>query len=677
VEISGAWLNGGWLLGAVLLAAAAWQPLTSASQAVHSDRWVRFRVGNARVALALLPLLLPQAIEIVGWSQGDAPNPVPLYVATIALVGLAFVRSTRLNAAGEEARSLLASRERRAQAIAANGSDASVIVDAEGTILGDAPELAALVGYRGEATVGLSVFLLAIAPDLEEARHALRRVLDRPAHGVEIELRATHHDGHTLWLAARLVNLLHDPDVNGVVINLHDISDRKAIEDELTHQAFHDSLTGLSNRALFTDRVQHALQRTDRSGHEPAVIFLDLDGFKTVNDSLGHGPGDELLREVARRVTGAVRASDTVARLGGDEFAVLVEQSSRPIDEACTVADRILAALSAPFEIASQRVAISASIGIAAGDHKATAASLLRDADVAMYRAKSGGKSRWVVHDSEMRTAAVERLQLETDLLGALEAGQMSLVYQPVIELETEAIVGFEALLRWHHPSFGVVGPDRFIPIAEENGLIVPIGAWVLDQACRTAAAWHVEYPEHRRLSMSVNVSARQIASPDLVDHVAGALARSGLEPSRLVIEMTETSLIRDPTVAAERLHELRRLGVRLAIDDFGTGYSSLSYLRQFPVDILKIDRSFINHINDRDQVPAIVRGLLDLGRTLELATVAEGVELEVQRDRLRDEHCDFAQGFLFAHPLEPADAARFLAGLPAQPAVSQPTIEA
>jgi EAL domain-containing protein (putative c-di-GMP-specific phosphodiesterase class I) len=263
-----------------------------------------------------------------------------------------------------------------------------------------------------------------------------------------------------------------------------------------------------------------------------------------------------------------------------------------------------------------------------------------------------------------MRTAAVERLQLESDLVGALEAGQFALVFQPVVTLETERIVGFEALLRWHHPTLGLVMPDRFIPIAESSGLIVSIGEWVLDEACATAARWHRDYPHHGNLSMAVNISARQIASPDLVAHVGNALSNSGLEPRSLVVEMTETALIHDTSVAAARLHQLRDLGVRLAIDDFGTGYSSLSYLRQFPVDILKIDRSFINTISDRGDIPAIVRAMLDLGRTLQLETVAEGIELGVQLDQLREQNCDLGQGYLFSLPLEPVDAELLLVQL-------------
>jgi diguanylate cyclase (GGDEF)-like protein/PAS domain S-box-containing protein len=657
------WLDSGWLFGAILLAMAAWQPPSAAAREPGAAE--QARIGHARIAAALLPLLLPGGIEIVGWMRGVNPNPVPLFAATLALLVLSWTRATTLVRASEEAQAALRSRERRAAVVAANASDASVIVDRNAIIIDEAPDVAALVGFPEESTVGFDLMVLVPPVDLDETRERFQRTLDNPGQVQEAEVRVIHRDGHVIWLAARAVNLLDDPDIGGVLINLHDITDRKFAEDQLTHQAFHDSLTGLANRFLFTDRVQQELRRTARSGLDPAVIFLDLDGFKTVNDSLGHGPGDELLREVARRLVDAVRESDTVSRLGGDEFAVLLEQTSMPVGDATAVADRILAALSTPIEVAGKPVTISASLGIAVGDAEATAASLLRDADVAMYRAKSSGKGRWVVHDSEMRSAAIERLQLETDLVGALPRKELRLVYQPVVELESGAIVSFEALLRWDHPTLGVVAPDRFIPIAEESGLIIPIGAWVLQEACRQAVRWHDLCPQHQDLAIAVNVSARQIASPELLPHVAEALAHSGLAPANLVLELTESTLVQDPTTATERLSELRGLGVKLAIDDFGTGYSSLSYLRQFPVDILKIDRSFINSITDRDQVPAIVRGLLDLGRTLELATVAEGVELEVQRDRLRDEHCDYAQGYLFARPLDARDAEELLVHLP------------
>jgi diguanylate cyclase (GGDEF)-like protein len=492
-------------------------------------------------------------------------------------------------------------------------------------------------------------------------RVLLARVTLSPGEAVDTEMQVDHRNGTQVWLGARIVNLLHDPDVEGLIIALHDISGRKRAESELSHQAFHDALTGLPNRALYRDRVEHALTRNARTGLDSAVLYLDLDGFKNVNDSLGHDSGDALLREVATRLLAAVRTGDTVARLGGDEFAILIEQSPRPLDEATAVADRALTALAAPYDIGGMRVLVSASVGIAAGDGHTTGAELVRNADIAMYRAKTTGKSQWITYDPHMREAAMERLQLETDLDGALERDEFRLVYQPVVRLETEQIVGFEALLRWHHPTLGVIVPDRFIPIAEESGSIVPIGEWVLRTACEMGAQWQRQYQRDPKLTMAVNISARQLASDDLVERVTEALASSALDPATLVLEMTETALIQDAPVAARRLQELRRLGVRLAIDDFGTGYSSLSYLRQFPVDILKIDRSFINTITDRSQIPAIVRGLLDLGRTLELETVAEGVEDDAQRDGLRDEHCALAQGFLFARPLDPADAEALL----------------
>ncbi len=491
--------------------------------------------------------------------------------------------------------------------------------------------------------------------DLDDVRAIFDKLLASPGTTYDGELRTTHADGSEMWLAARAVNLIDDDDVGGVVVTLHDITDRKRVEQELAHQAFHDVLTGLANRALFRDRITHSLSRAVRTDHVPAVVFMDLDGFKTVNDGLGHDVGDEVLREVARRLESAIRTGDTVARLGGDEFAILIEESARPLGEAEGVAERILSTLTEPVCVNGQQIKLSASLGIALGDDDSTAASLLRNADVAMYRAKAAGKGRWVVFDAEMRVATIERLRFETDLVGALDAGQFRLVYQPVVELSSpdNRVVGFEALLRWDHPILGTIAPERFIPLVEDSGLMVPIGAWVLQEACRTAARWQSEYTREGGLSMAVNISARQLASPDLVNEVASALEEAGLEPSMLVLEITESVLIADAAVAARRLRRLRELGVRLAIDDFGTGYSSLSYLREFPVDILKIDKSFIDRITDASDAPAIVRGLLDLGRTLQLKVVAEGVELAVQRDHLRAEHCDFAQGYLFAKPLD------------------------
>ena len=433
-------------------------------------------------------------------------------------------------------------------------------------------------------------------------------------------------------------------------------------EADLAALAFSDVLTGLANRALFTDRLELALRRTARSGGEVAVVFVDLDGFKAVNDSLGHASGDRLIREVGRLLQSAVRTEDTLARLGGDEFAILVERSPG-VEEATGIAERVLAALSSQVDLGGQRVRVSASIGIATGDVAATASSLLRDADNAMYWAKGAGRGRYVVFDPQMRSAAAERRQLEADLWAALAGGQFRLVYQPVVDLGSERVTGFEALLRWDHPALGVVLPERFLPVAEEIGLVPDIGRWVVAEACAAAAAWRRDHPAAAELSMAVNVSPSQLGSPGLLDDVRTALAASGLPPSALVLELTESVLVRDPAVAAERLHELRGLGVKVALDDFGTGYSSLSHLRQFAVDILKIDRSFVSTIDDAETMPAILRGLINLGHTLDLEIVAEGIEQERQRTHLRDGHVALAQGYLFAAPLEHTDAELLLLG--------------
>jgi diguanylate cyclase (GGDEF)-like protein/PAS domain S-box-containing protein len=653
-----AWLDAGWLLGAVLLAAATWQRADESRAETERDR----HTGLASIALGLLPLLVPGTIDVLGWLHGSDENPAVLLGATAVLVVLGFLRGASLLRLEALARDRLRSQERYATAIAANSSDAVLLLGHDGLILNDAPLFAALIGSPGSPTRGFSPVDFFTLVDYDEANTTFGRALSSPGSIFESEDQVIALDGRRIWLSSRMVNMLGDPDVAGIVVNMHDATHRKEAEQDLAHQSFHDALTGLPNRALFSDRVEQALRRDRRSRLDPAVIYFDLDSFKGVNDSLGHEAGDRLLCEVSRRLLNAVRTGDAVTRLGADEFAVLIEQSSRPLDEAEEVTRRVLQALEVPIEVESQFVTVSASVGIAVADAESTASSMLRDADVAMYRAKLTGKGRSVVYEPAMRAAAMERLRLETDLVHALVANQFRLEYQPVISLRTNLIIGFEALLRWDHPDLGVVPPDRFIPIAEDTGLIVQIGRWVLGEACRQAALWRAELPGCHDLSMAVNVSARQIASPNLVQHVAQSLGASGLAPEALILELTESVLVHEADVAARRLHELQGLGVRLAVDDFGTGYSSLSYLRQFPFDILKVDQSFVATITDADAIPAIVRGLLELGRTLGLETVAEGVEDLVQRDALRAHGCDLAQGFLFARPMTPVAARARLA---------------
>jgi diguanylate cyclase (GGDEF)-like protein/PAS domain S-box-containing protein len=662
------WLDIGWMVGAASLAVAAW-PV----KATHAHPQVAFkpaRVTDSRILITLLPLLVPGIIKIWEFSHGHNPNPLPLFGATVTLLALAFARSTRLVKARNVQEAALERSTHFYAALAENSSDAVIVVDAGGHILNDAPNLATMLGHAGEPTVGMDAVGLLRPLDRQGARNVLDRWWLNSGVVDDGEVQAPQADGTDRWFGIRAANLSDDPVVGGMVLNLRDITDRKRAEQELSHSAFHDSLTGLANRALFNDRLQHALERTARTGFGVAIVYLDLDGFKMVNDSSGHEAGDQVLREVAARLDTVVRTVDTVARLGGDEFAILIEESPRALDEAQTVAERVLQSLTAPFMIDAQSVVLSASVGIAIGDISCTASAMLRDADVAMYKAKTTGKSKWALYEPGMRTAALDRLELENDLRQAVENQQFRLVYQPVIELESNNVVGFEALLRWDHPVRGVVGPAAFIPIAEANGAIIAIGQWVLEEACRTAAQWHRANPAVQ-LTMAVNLSARQIATPDIVAHVAAALEHSGFAAASLILEMTESVLVQDAKTAGRRLQELRALGVRLAIDDFGTGYSSLSYLRQFPIDILKVDKSFTDTITDGAQVPAIVRGLLDLAKTLRMQTVAEGIELEVQLVSLRDEHCDFGQGFLFAKPLDAIDAATLVGSL--QPVLQSP----
>jgi diguanylate cyclase (GGDEF)-like protein len=427
--------------------------------------------------------------------------------------------------------------------------------------------------------------------------------------------------------------------------------------DQVRHQALHDALTGLPNRALILDRAEHLLQRVTRDNGEAAALFIDLDNFKTINDTLGHSAGDELLQAVASRIAGVLRGSDTVGRLGGDEFVVLVGDVSVSAGPEL-VAQRVLDVLRPPFYLTDHDttpITVSASIGIATG--RSSANDLLRDADIALYRAKAEGKGCYALFEPAMQSAVLNRLELEMDLRAGL-TDQLFIVYQPVFNLATLAVSGVEALLRWRHPVRGVIGPDEFIPMLEETGLILGVGRWVLHHACAQAATWQ---RQGRRLSVSVNVSMRQLETEALLDDVADALAATGLPPADLVIEVTETVLMRDAKATVERLRRLKALGVRVAIDDFGTGYSSLAYLEQFPVDALKIDRSFIAAIDETRESAALMHTLVQLGRALGLETLAEGIEDHGQLDRLRGEQCDSGQGFLLGHPLEPADLERHL----------------
>ncbi|HMJ36627.1 MAG TPA: EAL domain-containing protein [Baekduia sp.] len=429
--------------------------------------------------------------------------------------------------------------------------------------------------------------------------------------------------------------------------------------DTMLHQALHDALTGLPNRALFTDRIQHALTQGRRRGTSCGVIFLDLDRFKTVNDSLGHAAGDELLVSVARRIDESLRSADTAARLGGDEFAVLLEDLAGP-EEAVLVAERISEALHAPVVVQGREVFVSASVGIAVG--RVSAQELLRQADVATYRAKAEGQGRHRIFEESMQAEVVERLELESELLRAVERDEIAVHYQPVIALDGQTLAGFEALARWTHPTRGLVPPPHFIPLAEENGSIVTLGRQILRTACRQAARWLEEFPSAEPRIMSVNLSGRQLEDPNIVSDVAAALADSGLPASALVLEITETVLMHDTEATIARLTALKALGVRLAVDDFGTGYSSLRYLRRFPIDILKMAKPFVDGLDTDDEGRALARAIVELATSLKLACIAEGIEDSGQADALHELGCGLGQGFHFARPMAPDEMSALIA---------------
>jgi diguanylate cyclase (GGDEF)-like protein len=436
--------------------------------------------------------------------------------------------------------------------------------------------------------------------------------------------------------------------------------DRERSEAVMRHQSLHDALTGLPNRALLFDRIEHAFGRAERFGSAVAVLLLDLDGFKTVNDSLGHQAGDDLLIEVGSRLQDVVRTSDTVARLGGDEFVVLAEVESDA--EAFDIAGRIATVWEAPFAAASGEVFCSASVGIAVGRKAQAPAKMLREADAAMYRAKERGRGRSEIFDEDMRRDAFERLRTESDLRRALERDEFKVLYQPIFDTKTLRPIAVEALVRWQHPTRGIVGPVEFIPLAEETGLIAPLGRWVLERAVQEVAGWSREFPD-LPLRVAVNVSGQQLARPEFLHEVRAALESSDLPPERLGLEITESILINESGNPRSTLESLRATGVKVLIDDFGTGYSSLARLKRFPLDVIKIDRSFVDGVGAEDEDTAIVAAIVDIARSLGLQVIAEGVEGEVQLDRLRELGCHAAQGYLFSGPMHGEDFAAFLAG--------------
>jgi diguanylate cyclase (GGDEF)-like protein/PAS domain S-box-containing protein len=528
-----------------------------------------------------------------------------------------------------------------------------VVLDPDSTASFVSPSARSVLGTSPEAITGRRFVDLLAPRDVP----SFVRMLAGSREGEQaVQLRVQHADGRELVLEGTIRNLMADAAVSGWVLTVRDVTDQQAMQAELSYQAFHDPLTGLANRQLFADRLAHALRRRDAASEPLAVLLLDLDDFKHVNDSLGHGTGDALLVAVAERIGGAVREGDTAARLGGDEFAVLLENADR--ETARQIAERLLEDLAVPVSVDGVSHPVRASIGMAEAVPGGTGCeSTLRNADVAMYWAKDRGKAQVAVYEAGLHALALDKLALRGELQRALREDQLVLHFQPTVDLGSGDITGFEALVRWEHPTRGLVPPADFIPVAEQSGLIVGLGRWVLHEACRAGASLQTEW---HRPSMSVNIAAQQLAKADFADEVLDVLTSTGMPADGLVLEMTESVLLDDIAATVDALTRLRQHGVRVAIDDFGTGYSSLSYLAHLPVDVLKVDKSFIDPVGSATDT-SLLEAIMTMSHSLRLTTVAEGVEQPEQAAWLQHARCSLGQGYLWSRPVELSTARELL----------------
>lgn len=654
LNLSGGWhehhaIDAGWIAFYVTWGAAALHPsMRELSQPAARPA----RTGRRRIAVVGSAALVPPGVLVAQAMQGPIEDPVAIAVTSAALFGLVIARTAGLAREAAENQG-----EARFRSLVQNAVDAVVVLDADGRVVYQTPSTARVLGWDGEA-IDHCVLAELVHPD---DRAVLSSVLSAPAGEGAREWRGRRGDGTWSSFEVDVADLRGDRSVAGVVLTMRDTTRRKSLEAELRRRAFHDSLTGLANRALFVDRVGHALALDERRGAGVAVLFLDIDDFKLVNDGLGHNVGDDLLVAVGQRLGRSVRPGDTVARLGGDEFALLLEDGNMP-SAADSVARRIADSLAEPFPVGGKDIAVRMSMGIAIGGSGSLEASeLLRHADIAMYVAKQSGKGRCERFVPEMHDDARRRLDLASDLPAAIMEPQLHLLYQPIVDLATGKPVGAEALVRWNHPQYGPLSPTEFIPIAEATGIVVRLGRWVLEEACRVAEGWRSDGWDD--LYVTVNVSGRQLREASLVDDVVLALASSGLPAQHLVLEVTESALVENMEVARERLLQLKDLGLRVAVDDFGTGYSSLSYLSGFPVDVVKIDKSFVDRVGVGDEGCAMVRAVVDLGASLGLTAVAEGIEEPEQVPVLRRLGCGSGQGYLFARPMAAAAVGALVAG--------------
>jgi diguanylate cyclase (GGDEF)-like protein/PAS domain S-box-containing protein len=551
--------------------------------------------------------------------------------------------------------------EVRFRSLVQSSSDVITILDTDGTILFQTPSVQRVFGYHPDEYIGRTVWELIHPEDSQHVRLVLQQAVATPDSAFTAEWRLRGSGGVWANCESTVRSLVDEPSVAGIVLNTRDVTERKALEEQLIREALHDPLTELANRALLRDRVSFALGRAKRSNSNVALLLVDLDDFKAVNDGLGHAAGDEVLVQIARRLVQCVRPGDTVARLGGDEFAILLDDASgQGAPEAVT--NRIQDVLRLPLLVSGHEVFPNASIGVAHAEADSLdAEELLRNADVAMYMAKGKGKGQVATFQPEMHVEMRDRLNLANELRRAVSKEQFSLRFQPLVDLKTKRIVGLEALVRWRHPTRGLVSPAEFIPMAEATGSIIPLGRWITRQALDALVALQaVQGPNERPISVSINLSARQFQEANLVEEIAEMISAAGVEPRTVVLELTETMLMDDIDGAIDTMAQLKGLGVRLALDDFGTGYSSLSYLRRLPIDILKVDKSFVDSLSTKEG-PGMVRSILRLGDTFSVATLAEGIETVEQLSQLRGLGCTYGQGYLFAKPLRRSEVRMLL----------------
>jgi diguanylate cyclase (GGDEF)-like protein/PAS domain S-box-containing protein len=608
------------------------------------------RVWQPALVWTAIGIGLGEGAIAIGLAPTKVAEPAVHGLAVLAILGTAFIMrllgsTTKLK---ENAEAKVRSSEERFRSLVRNASDAICVVDAEARITLLTPAIELVTGYPADEYVGKVGFDLIHPDDVASAAELLAQSLTQPGRVFRTEVRAVHRDGTWRWTEVSLMNHLDDPAVKGVVANFHDITERKQFEEKLAFDAYHDHLTGLSNRPAFHEALTRALARARRHARWNAVLFLDLDRFKLINDSLGHEVGDHLLIEVGDRLRACLRPEDVVSRFGGDEFAVLLEDIAGN-EDATQVADRVIELLRQPLLVASREIFLTTSIGIAVvGDSVSEPGEVLRDADQAMYRAKAAGGCRWELFDEKNAPRMVERLELEAELWRAVERGELLLHFQPEVSLCNREMVGVEALIRWEHPERGLLSPGSFVPLAEETDLVVAVDQFVLAEACRSALGWQASLGP---VVVSVNLSPRWLRRPASYAEILEIVAESGLEPKLLQIEVTERLALGDDG-AVGALEQLRGAGMRIAVDDFGTGHSALGYLRRFPIDVIKLDRSFVERVDHVSPEAAIVQAVIALGHALDMHVTAEGVERAGQVDRLRALGCDSAQGYYFSAPV-------------------------